>query len=309
VNAVVVERPLAPTSLVPLAAMGARMVTDREIAVTIASPTGGGEAWRASWRWWEHRPRVSLALDAPAPFGGTWGVEASLERQTYEAAEARIEEDRRTALFHVADWTPRALRWEVSGGIDAFSGVERGVTGAVSVEQRLQGDRVALRASAAAWALDGGVWTAGVGGEWRSSTVREGTAWLARGRVLLAASRAPLALWSGAGTGQGRDLLLRAHPLLHDGIVRHAVFGRRVFDGGLEWRGWRTTGRGLVRLAPAAFVDTARAVDGLADSNHRWQVDAGAGVRLAVPGSGVLRVDLARGLRDGGFVLSAGWTK
>ena len=38
--------------------------------------------------------------------------------------------------------------------------------------------------------------------------------------------------WSGAGTGQGRDALLRAHPLLHDGVIRDAVFGRGLVSGG-----------------------------------------------------------------------------
>ena len=131
----------------------------------------------------------------------------------------------------------------------------------------------------------------------------------ARGGIALAGEAAPLALWPGAGAGQGRDLLLRAHPLLRKGIVSGGVFGRRVADAGVEWRGWRTLGPGFVRLAPAVFLDSARASRGLTGSNEQWQFDAGAGLRLALPGSGVVRLDLARGLRDGGFVLSAGWTR
>jgi hypothetical protein len=38
------------------------------------------------------------------------------------------------------------------------------------------------------------------------------------------------------------------------------------------------------------------------------QVDAGAGLRIALPrGGGRARVDLARGLRGGGTVFSASW--
>jgi len=43
------------------------------------------------------------------------------------------------------------------------------------------------------------------------------------------ASDAPLALWPGAGTGQGREGLLRAHPLIDDGVIHDAVFGHHVW--------------------------------------------------------------------------------
>ena len=308
-DAVVLERPLAPASMGPLAAVAARAATNRELAVTVSSPTGGGEAWRASWRWWEHRPRVSVGLDAPAPFGGTWGVEAAYNQQTYEDGTALVEETRRTAIVHAGDWTASALRWQVSGGIDSWRGRARSVTAGLSVEQRLFEDRLALRGQGAAWTLSGGAWTAALRSEWQSSVSREGQTWLARGGIALASAGAPLALWPGAGTGQGRDRLLRGHPLLHDGIVTEGVFGRRLADAGVEWRWWRTAGRGLARIAPAVFIDTARATHGLAGSTDRWQADAGAGVRVAAPGSGVLRVDVGRGLREGGWVFSAGWTR
>jgi hypothetical protein len=43
--------------------------------------------------------------------------------------------------------------------------------------------------------------------------------------------------------------------------------------------------------------------DGLA-----WHADAGAGLRVALPGNGgTARIDVARGLRDRRVVLSAGW--
>jgi hypothetical protein len=49
-----------------------------------------------------------------------------------------------------------------------------------------------------------------------------------------ASAQAPLALWSGAGTGQGRDSLLRAHPLVRDGVIDGLCFGRQVLRGGIE---------------------------------------------------------------------------
>jgi hypothetical protein len=62
-----------------------------------------------------------------------------------------------------------------------------------------------------------------------------------------------------------------------------------------------------LRIAPAVFVDLARATRGLPESDSRLHVDAGAGLRLSLPAAGVMRVDLAHGLRGGGWVLSAGW--
>ena len=55
-------------------------------------------------------------------------------------------------------------------------------------------------------------------------------------------------MWSGAGTGHGRDVLLRAHPLLHGGVVR-GVFGPRLTYGGSEWRRWVQPVRTPLRLA------------------------------------------------------------
>ena len=77
-----------------------------------------------------------------------------------------------------------------------------------------------------------------VSGEWRSSEARVGSVWHARTGFSLAGSRAPFAVWPGAGTGHGRDVLLRAHPLLDDGVIR-GVFGRRLAHAGTEWRRWR----------------------------------------------------------------------
>jgi hypothetical protein len=125
----------------------------------------------------------------------------------------------------------------------------------------------------------------------------------------MATSRlAPLALWPGAGTGQGRSGLLRAHPLVSDGMVTGPVLGRGLARTSLEHS--RPLVRALRgRVSIAGFVDAARAwhrLDGLESS--RLYVDAGAGLRVHGPASrGGLRVDVARGLRGGGTVVSAGW--
>jgi hypothetical protein len=116
-------------------------------------------------------------------------------------------------------------------------------------------------------------------------------------------------VWPGADTGHARDALLRAHPLLDDGIVTGSAFGRRLVFGTIEAQRWTRLRRTPARWAPALFIDVARATRGLDSTDARLHVDAGAGLRIAVPGIAVMRIDLARGVRDGGFVLSAGWDR
>jgi outer membrane translocation and assembly module TamA len=102
-------------------------------------------------------------------------------------------------------------------------------------------------------------------------------------------------------------VLLRAHPLLDEGIIRGGVFGRSLVFGSGEVQRWLTVGKWPVRIAPAAFVDTARATRGLEGTDDRMQIDAGVGLRLSLLGMGVVRIDVAHGLRDGRTALSVGW--
>ena len=309
VEAVVLERPLLPTAPVSLAAIGARALTDRELTFGVASPSGGGEMWTAAWRWWEHRRRVALGFAAPAPFGGVWGVDVDDERQSYADAGSTIAEGRRRAGFHASNWTAGGLRWEAEAGVDRWRGKRGSASLALSAQQRFAGDRAYVEARAGGWRGGVDTWTFGVRSEWRSALRHEGVVWTARAGLEAAGERAPLALWPGAGTGQGRDVLLRAHPLLDEGVIRDGVFGRRMTHAGAEWRRWWQPRAGPLRIAPAVFVDLARAGGRLAGFDARPHADAGAGLRIAVPAAGVLRIDLARGLCDGSMALSAGWTK
>src|SRR3954464_2309173 len=126
VDASVLERPLLPTSTVSVSAVGLHALTDHEAAITLASPTGGGEAWTATWRWWQHRPKVDVAFDSAAPFGGVWGVSVFGERQTCETSGTLSEEARRRAEFHVSNWTTGGLRWEGVAAVDRFGSSQDG---------------------------------------------------------------------------------------------------------------------------------------------------------------------------------------
>ena len=199
----------------------------------MASPSGGGELWTASWRWWERRPRVAVGLAAPAPLvvcGASKVPPSDRHTQTAQrrhrgnGAACRVRGERLDAEL--------GIRWAVNAGLDSWttraSSFSLGVTG----EQRLTatGCRCAPAPGRGAAGCRPGRWASAP--DWRSAVRNEGNVWLARAGADVAGDGAPLALWSGAGTGQGRDVLLRAHPLLHDGIISDGVFGRQIVHGG-----------------------------------------------------------------------------
>ena len=83
-RATVNERPIVPSDVWSYAALGATAAARREIALSTGSLTGGGERLTVSWRFWPERPRVGMSLDAPAPWGGVWGVRAFSEQQPFD---------------------------------------------------------------------------------------------------------------------------------------------------------------------------------------------------------------------------------
>ena len=122
-------------------------------------------------------------------------------------------------------------------------------------------DRLSAAAGATIWSHRGAEWVGSTSLEWRSRVRHEGNVVLARAGASLASEGTPLLSWNGAGSGHGREELLRAHPLLHDGVIRDAVFGRGLISGGVEWRRWGAPFKRVLRFAPAVFVDGARAHD------------------------------------------------
>jgi hypothetical protein len=136
--------------------------------------------------------------------------------------------------------------------------------------------------------------------------------WVTRGEIGFerVGDAAPLALWPGAGEGQVRAPLLRAHPLLSDGVVDltpASAFGRTLGFGSVEAQRWMERPV-LVRLGVAAFSDIARASRREIAGPTPTLVDVGVGLRIKIPGTpGVLRADVAHGLRDGANALTFGW--
>ena len=307
VEAVVVERPRFPSTRSTLVTAGLSLLTDREVSLRAVNLTGGGDRVDAAWRWWEERPRVSLTYAAPSRLG-VWRTEIFTDKQTYGDETASIVESRRGGGISLANWTDGLLGWSLSAGLDRWRGRGETATFAAALDQRLAHDAISLRGSGTALVGSFGAWTLGAGAAWQSHARHEGTVLLAAAGLDYTSEAAPLALWSGAGTGHGRGPLLRAHPLLESGRIEGDVFGRRVTHGSVEGRRWVRPVLKIVRIAPAVFVDAARA-DLRREPGDAWHVDAGIGLRVAFPGSGVLRLDVGKGLRDGATAFSIGWIR
>jgi hypothetical protein len=322
VNVTVLER--APVFHGPweLGGIALKALMDREIRLDVASPTGKGELWTAGWRWWENRPRVALSLAVPAGGGrpGIWHLDSFRERQAYatravsDSGGATVldvshEERRRTGLSF-SDWIGPDVRIEIGAALDKWIGRGSHVSLEGSVERRWARDRLALGAQGAGWIslADGPPFEAGsLSLRWCSNGLERSDAWQGHLGFSGATSESPRALWYGAGTGQGRPPLLRAHPLLDRGVVRGRTFGRTLVHGTIERQDWPWR-LGLAQVGWALFFDGARSWNSDGADRGAWQVDGGTGLRLRGLGiKGLIRVDLARGLKDGRSALSLGW--
>ena len=299
---VVAERPVMPTGRLTLAAMGLSAAATREVRLTTGSIVGGGERIEFAWRFWPGRPRVALAIEAPAPWGGVWSAHAYTEQQPFNAPEVALAKQTGGRLG-VSDWLAARWRWTVTAGADEWSGTgARGAAGAalqfVSLDARVDG-----RFETNLWPGGSSYATTGATLRARSSTERQGTVYIASGGVDTASRPTPMNLWPAGDTGHARAGLLRAHPVLDEGRLRVDRLGRVFVHGSLEARRWWRAA-GPLRLAAAGFTDLGRTTR-RADSTARGDVDIGLGARVAVAGiPGIFRADLGKGLRDGATAIS-----
>ncbi len=318
VDVAVAERSFRPRGIGQWAAAGARFLIDREVDVAVPGSTGQGEVWEASWRWWSNRPRVALAFAAPRVgwLPGVWRVEGSWEAQTYavngESADTNpLRETRTHGGVSMSDWLTGSFRYEVRAGADAWDGSRRTASVGGGVQQRLAHDRIALFGDVDAWLpITGAAFqSASARALFTSSTAPVRWLFTADAGVNVVTAAAPLALWPGAGDGHARPALLRAHPLLSEGVVTGPAFGRTLTYGNTEVQRWLQRSP-LVRFGVAGFADLAQATRAVDDGNPGAQLDVGLGLRIRVPGAaGVIRADFAAGVRDGARAVTVGWQR
>ncbi len=314
VNVNVLERPRwnAGNSFLPAAAVHA--LTERTLRLELAAPTGNGELWSASWRWWKERPAFTARLDVPSTWStfGIWHVDALWERQSYRLADATPGEldlvTRRRSAIGCGQWATADWHLDVTGALEHWSGRGKDVVAEAGLERRAANERLVLRGSVSrAWNTHGRepYATGNLFASWCSSTSaeRRTVRILCRAGEAAASSNAPLLLWPNAGSGPVGTFLLRAHPLLDGGVVTGKGFARQLVHGGLETQVWPWPRR-LLSLGFAAFVDGMRPGSPFERASAATQADFGAGLRLQLPGRNeLLRLDVARGARDGQMAL------
>ncbi len=298
----VVERPVVPADVWSYAAIGLLAASRNEIGISTGSLTGGGERVTAGWRFWPGRPRVNVEVVAPARWGGLWGVDVFAERQPF--SDDTFPTSRRAgAGITVANWVKPWARVSARGGIDSWEGLGSHGTAAAELRLASSRDRVIVGLDGASWFGEEGFSSVEASVRLRSSNERRGLSFIARAGAAIATSSTPADLWFAGDTGTVRPALLRAHPIVDDGMLQSERLGRGITHLSGETRQWWTF-RSVIQIGAGIFVDAAR-VDRRAAEDSRGDVDVGGGLRLGFPGlDGVFRLDLGKGLRDGSTALS-----
>ena len=247
-----------PASAVEWAGTAARAATNREIATALPGADGQGDVWSASWRWWSNRPGVTVGFAAPRVGGlpGVWRFEGAWQSDTY-----RRHRRHRKPLSR-----GRTAAWRSATGCPAASDIRsrQGWIRGAAAEKRCPSVR---RSSASRSAIacrcrstlrngrriNGGIAFRSIGAHAIARSSVETRGWVVRATAGFerVSDAAPFALWPGAGEGQVRGTLLRAHPLLSDGVVdaRSSVGIRPHADVGK---------RGAAAMAGAAGARASR---------------------------------------------------
>jgi len=294
-HATINERPVVPSDIWSYAAIGAIAASRRELAISTGSLTGGGESLHVEWRFWPDRPRVGVSFDAPAPWGGVWGAGGFFERERFTADVAEVE--RSGGFVGWSNWVHPWIKLSVETGVEDWDQIGAFSQSRGQVRFLTGGSRVDMRAEGEFWSGSTSFSRSAVSIAAFSSKARSGFVYVARAGVAAGSRSLPPLVWFAGDTGQTRGTLLRAHPLVDEGRLRVEQMGRRLLSASGEAQHWWS--RGLVRAAAAVFIDTAR-VGGRLDTGTRGDVDAGVGFRIALPGAGTVRTDVATGLLHGG---------
>jgi outer membrane protein assembly factor BamA len=299
----------------------------RRARLQYANLGGEGITAVAEHRFEDHRPETSVGLSWPRPLGlpAYLRLRGWRGRQDYAVDTAMLRERSRGATVSLRRvFTARAVG-QLSLRLAHLSGVasEGGGEGAwdgrlLGAEAGLDGSLVQTRRHR----LETLVRAAGSGGAGRSYLRGSGglryyahlgapedegmgaSVLAAQTRVGAAGRPAPLADRFALGVSPEMELPLRGRFRAPDGIQDGRLLARSFVLHNLEWRRRVVRATGL-QAGIVLFHDGAR-LAGVAGERPRWLHDVGGGVRLAVAGGPLLRVDYGRGLTDGRQSVSFG---
>ncbi|HEX9165002.1 MAG TPA: papain-like cysteine protease family protein [Gemmatimonadales bacterium] len=310
IRAAVTERPRMEP-LWRLAAAGAlRAIAQNEVGLDVATPTGAGELWSVGWRWQYARPRAFLRLALPADLGipGVVSVGGVVEqfRFVLDTTQGEVfEESRRSANAGFGAWVTSGVRPSAALRFERWSGDRRYLVASANVEMRGRDDRLVFTATgghAVALSTHPSYTRAGVGAVWVSSQGLGRRTWSTRLGADWASADAPVGTWPVAAGNLSWAIPLRADPVTGRGLLPGRSVGRAIIHGGLA--GDQPVYRaGLFVLAAGVFLDGAEIMEAADGSpGGRLYLDAGAGIRIGIADGqlGVLRVDFAKGLMEGG---------
>jgi hypothetical protein len=306
------ERDVLPVGPIPITAVGVGGLAFQDLRFDIAGPTGGGEDVTFSWGWERNWRHLRLGLDVPSPgrLPGLASIEAFWEDQVYQPGiPTKFSTSRRRVAVAFSNWAKSWLWWKAGTGFDQFD-LQKYASLDAAVQGRFVRDHLSIDGQFGSWFQSTRGRAFSTGAVWvstRSTTRTERRIWLTVFGTAIATSAAPYQLWAGAGSSEAGNAYLRAHPLIDQGIVNGEVFGRRVDFASIEFdHPVHKSPGGPVALA--VFVDAAQARYRTAGQpDTPLYLDAGIGFRMRPPNvEGVLRFDIARGLRDGRFRVSIG---
>jgi hypothetical protein len=299
-RATVTERHL-PSDVWSVVGIGAVAAARREIEYAPPSLFGGGERLSVKWRFWPGRPAYGFAAVAPAPWGGLWSAAIGSERQPFDDPAVPPGE-RTVGEVRLSNWIHPMAHVAVGGGVAEWSQVGTVGFGAAALRLQSADDRITSQFAVEGWGGGAAFWKLTADLTARSSSGRRGRVYVGRISSGLATPSLPTDAWFGGDVGTTRPSLVRAHPLVEDGRFKIDQLGRRLLAASGEAQQW--WGTPLLRVGAAVFVDAAR-IGARLLSGSRGDVDAGAGLRVAVPSvAGTFRADVARGLRDGATTFS-----
>lgn len=320
------ERSWIPQGFAGWGAVGGRAIFSDELRVDIANLTHHAEVWTIGYRWTAPRERITGRLELPVRgLPGTLAIEGLAERQTYRPPiaglvfagtsldDTGLVQRRRRIGAEISDWATGWWRWLGGAAFDSIGGREYLGLDA-GVDFRAARDHVSLMLLTSYWRPfnDGDPFASALTAlAWRSTTEQAKIWFYGDVGVSAVTSHAPLAVWPGSHTSAERGGNLRAHPLRDSDVIAGDVFGRRVIFGSINAEQLLTVTK-FGRVSVAEFIDTGRAwqrMPGLPSSSP-FHVDIGLGLRLAgSKAGGTVRLDYARGLRDGRNHVSAGWVR